>query len=147
MPGLYKLLAEIHDDRKITDAEVEVIREYIHADGKLDLADVKFLVELLSDAREVSPAFDELFFPALKRVILQDGKIDEGERFYLLKMLYADGNVRESEKRFLLELKREAKEVPSEFDAMVKTAMEADAKDWCVGGSPAAGKGKRKRPF
>jgi hypothetical protein len=134
MSGLHRLIAEIHEDGKITDAEVEVIREQVHRDGKLDLDDVQFLVNLLSDAREISPAFDELFFPVLKDAILSDGKIDRGEQFYLLKMLYSDGHVRESEKQFLEQLRRDACEVPPEFDQLLEEACKAPPTNWDVGG-------------
>ena len=92
--------------------EVQTIRDYIERDGKLDIDDVKFLVGLLSDADEVCAAFDDLFFPALKEVVLADGVIAPDEQFYLLKMLYSDGVIRENEKEFLRELRNEAKEVP-----------------------------------
>ena len=134
MGRLQELQTELLQDGKITDREVEVIREYLQDHGCLDMADVKFLVELLSDAREVSPAFDELFFPALKEVLLADGRIGVDEQFYLLKMLYSDGNVRESEKQFLLELLREAKEITPEFQALCEEAFHAPATNWSVGG-------------
>jgi uncharacterized tellurite resistance protein B-like protein len=121
-------------DGKITDCEVAVIRDYIEENGTLDLADVKFLVELLGDAREVSPSFDALFFPVLKEVLLADGKIGQDEQYYLLKMLYADGNVRESEKQFLRELLNETKEVTPEFQALCETAFNAPSANWSVGG-------------
>jgi hypothetical protein len=134
MSSLHRLRAELLNDGKITEDEVEVIRRHLEEDGKLDLDDVKFLVGLLSEADEVCPAFDELFFPALKEVILADGRIGPDEIYYLLKMLYSDGHVRESEKQFLLELKREAKEVPPEFQAMCDEAMNAHPRNWSVGG-------------
>jgi hypothetical protein len=121
-------------DRKITDDEVELIRDYIHEDGKLDLEDVRLLVELWSEAVEISPAFDELFFPALKEVILADGRVGLDEQFYLLKMLYSDGHISDRERRFLEELRRDAREVTPEFDALCKEALEADSRNWSVGG-------------
>ena len=134
MGRLHQLQARLLHDRRITDNDVNVIRRYVEEDGKLDLDDVKFLVGLLSEADEVCPAFDELFFPALKEVILADGRIAPDEIFYLLKMLYSDGHIRESEKQFLLELKREAKEAPPEFLAMCDEAMSAHPRNWSVGG-------------
>jgi hypothetical protein len=78
---------------------------------------------VLSEAREVCTAFDELFFPALREVILEDGRIGQDEQFYLLKMLYAGENVRESEKRFLMQLRDEAQEVTPEFEALCEEAL------------------------
>ena len=134
MPSLNQLRSELLTDRKITDAEVEVIRDHIRRDGRLDLEDVKFLVGLLSEAREVCPAFDELFFPALKEVVLEDGRIGQDEQFYLLKMLYSDGHVRPSEKQFLLELREEAQEVTPAFEALCDAALAAHPTSWDVGG-------------
>lgn len=130
MARLHQLLDKCLQDRKITEDEVLVISQYIKEDGKLDLDDVKFLVQLLSEADEVCPAFDELFFPVLKEVVLQDGKIDQGETFYLLKMLYSDGVIRKNELDFLRELRDEAKEVPAEFDEMLVIAAAAPARNW-----------------
>lgn len=134
MGTLHELRSSLLKDRKITKDEVGVIRDYINSDGQLDIADVRFLVELLSEAKEVCPEFDELFFPALKQIILADGRIDQGESYYLLKMLYSDGHIRDSEKQFLLELRQEAQEVPPEFEALCDEALEAHPTNWDVGG-------------
>ena len=134
MSNLYKLRSKLLADGRITDCEVQVIADYIRHDGQLDLDDVKFLVELLSEAREVCAAFDELFFPLLKQVILEDGQIGQDEQFYVLKMLYSDGHIRESEKQFLMQLREEADEVTPEFESLGNEAMAAHATDWSVGG-------------
>ena len=134
MGRLHQLQAQLLVDRRITEHDVNVIRRYIQEDGKLDLDDVKFLVGLLSDADEVCPAFDELFFPALKEVILADGRIGTDEQFYLLKMLYSDGHIRQSEKQFLLELTRDAKQVSPEFQAICDEALNVHPRNWSVGG-------------
>jgi hypothetical protein len=134
MGRLHELQSQLLQDGKITDQEVAVIRNYLQGEGKLDIEDVKFLVELLSNAREVSPSFDELFFPVLKDVLLADGQISLDEQFYLLKMLYSDGCVRESEKQFLQELRREAKETTPEFDTLCEEAFSAHPTNWSLGG-------------
>lgn len=136
MAKLHEVMSECLADKKITDADVQTIREYIEQDGQLDLSDVQFLTELLSHAESVCPAFDELFFPVLKHVILADGEISQAEQFYLLKMLYSDGHIREREKQFLAELRREAKHVPPAFEELCETAMGAKSQGWDVGGSP-----------
>jgi hypothetical protein len=138
MGHLRDLQTELLQDGRITDQEVEVVGKYLRDAGSLDMEDVKFLVELLCDAREVSPAFDELFFPALKKVILADGRIGPDEQFYLLKMLYSDKHVRECEKQFLRELHREAKEITPEFEALCEEAFRAPATSWSVGGRQTA---------
>lgn len=126
--------AQVLKDRRITDNEVSLIREAVNADGRLDMADVKLLVELLAEAVEVSPKFDELFFPVLRKVLLEDGQILADEQYYLLKMLYSDGCVRDVEREFLRELQREV--VPSpEFNRLCETAFASPDRNWSVGGS------------
>ena len=134
MSRLQTLLNHVLEDRKITEAEVSLIRDYIGEDGKLDQQDAKFLVELLSNANEVCPAFDKLFFPVLKHILLQDGKIGQDEQFYLLKMLYSDGRVRQSERDFLEQLRQEADDVTPEFEHLCETALAAPTENWDVGG-------------
>ncbi len=134
MARLHQLLKDILEDKKITQNEVRVIQDYIDEDNKLDLADVRFLVELLVGAKEVCPEFDELFFPVLKSVFLEDGRIDESEQFYLLKMIYGDGNIRPSELRFLKELRQEAEQVSAEFDELVSIAQKAHPTQWSLDG-------------
>ncbi len=134
MSNLYQLHSELLADNKITDNEVAIIRGYIEQDGKLDMNDVKFLVGLLSSAQEVCPAFDDLFFPVLKEVILADGKVGMDEHFYLLKMLYCDGHVRERERQFLLELRESADEFTPEFDALCDEILTVPTRGWDLGG-------------
>jgi uncharacterized tellurite resistance protein B-like protein len=132
MGRLYELQDHLLADGKITQAEVDVIREYVDENGQLDLDDVKLLVTVLSEAREVCKQFDDLLFPVLKKVLLADGQIAPDEQFYLLKMLYSDGHLRESEKRFLRELRSELATTTPEFDRLCETALAAPAKGWSV---------------
>lgn len=134
MANLYQLHSELLHDNKITDDEVGLIRRYIEEDGQLDINDVKFLVGLLSSAKEICPAFDELFFPVLKNVLLEDGKISMDEQFYLLKMLYSDGHVRDCEREFLLELRAELDEISPEFEALCDQVLTVPARNWSLGG-------------
>ena len=134
MPNLAELKSQLLDDDKITDREVEIIKGHIERDGKLDLDDVKFLVQLLSEAKEVCPTFDELFFSTLRAVILEDGRITQDEQFYLLKMLYSEGQLRDSEREFLVDLRSELKETTPEFEQLCEVAQLAPVTDWCVGG-------------
>ena len=125
-------------DRKIDDAEVELIREQLYQDGRLDLEDVRLLVELYCHSSQHCPALEGLFFNVLKEVILADGEIRPSEEYYLLKMLYCDREIRPSEKQFLRDLARKAAHVPPEFAALCREAFQAPATGWDVGGvSPA----------
>jgi len=134
MAQLRGLLEHVLEDRRITPNEVQVIQDCIVEDGKLDFADVRYLVELLVGANEVCPEFDDLFFPVLKSVLLEDGRIDPSEQYSLLKMLYGDGEIRPNELKFLMDLRQEAREVSAEFDELCRTAQEAHPTQWSLGG-------------
>ena len=137
MDRLHQLLDHVLQDKRITRDEVQIINEFISADGKLDLADVRFLVELLVGAKEVCAEFDEMFFPVLKNVFMKDGRIDPSEQFYLLKTLYGDGVIRPVELKFLMELRREAVEVTAEFDELCRIARDAHPTQWSLDGDEA----------
>lgn len=134
MSTFHQFLSTTLADKTIDEAEVPLIREYIDRDGRLDLDDVKLLVELYCQSRAYSPAFEELFFDVLERVFLADGEIQPSEQFYLLKMLYSDREIRDHEKAFLLKLQRTAKHTTPEFDALCQEALRAHPTDWDVGG-------------
>lgn len=109
-------------DRCIRPDDVALIRACVNADGKLDLADVKLLVELLCEATDVCPEFDKLFFPVLRDVLLADGQILADEQYYLLKMLYFNDRVRECEREFLRQIKQEVEPSPA-FEQLCETAF------------------------
>jgi hypothetical protein len=132
MAGLQHVLDECLLDKRITEHEVRIIKDSIEQDGQLDMEDVKFLIQMLSESTEVCAAFDDLFFPVLKKVLLRDGRILDDEQFYLLKMLYSDGHIREREKQFLAELRLEAEEVPAAFDELCEIAFKARPRNWSV---------------
>jgi hypothetical protein len=134
MSRLNDFLANNLADRKITDAEVPAIRERVHADGQLNLDDVKLLVELYCTADQRCAAFDEFFFEVLEDVLLEDGEIQPSEQFYLLKMLYSDREIRQPERQFLQNIRRRVKNCPPEFEALCETALAAPARGWNVGG-------------
>jgi uncharacterized tellurite resistance protein B-like protein len=139
VPNLYKLHAELLSDGKITADEVDTIKAHIEQDGQLDYDDVTFLVNLLADAKDVCPEFDALFFPTLRQVLLEDGRIGLDEQYQLMKMIYSDGSVRECERDFLRDLCDTADEVTPEFKQLCETALNCPETDWDVGGTPRQG--------
>ena len=134
MSQFYKLLARIQADRGITEDEIQPIVQYLESDGNLDLEDVKLLIELYCNADQRCQAFDNLFFSTLERVLLADGQISPSEEFYLLKMLYSDREIREPEREFLRKLRKQSTTRSASFEALFDTAINAPAKNWCVGG-------------
>ena len=134
MSQFFQLLAQIQADGGITEDEIQPIRQQLNADSKLDLDDVKLLVELYCDAENRCPAFDELFFSVLEKVLLTDGQITPSEEFYLLKMLYSDREIREPEREFLRKLRKQLPTRSASFETLFETAMGSPAKNWSVGG-------------
>jgi hypothetical protein len=122
MGTLHTFRAELLADDVITELELPIIRDYMARQG-LDLDDVKFLVQLQSEAREVCPAFEDLLFDTIKKVMLADGRVGLDEQFYLLKTLCADGRVSEREKRLIRELRAESREVTPEFEAFCQQVL------------------------
>ena len=135
MSKVHQFLEKLHASGEITDDKVPAIRQKITADGRLDLDDVKLLVELYCESHNRSPKFDELFFSVLERVFLTDGEITPSEEFYLLKMLYSDREIRQPEKDFLRRLRKKLPTRSQSFENLFETAMAAPAKNWSVGGS------------
>ena len=87
-------------DRRITNDEVEAIQRFIVADRSLDFEDVKFLVELATGVDEVCPEFEDVLFPCLRSVILEDGIVSPEEQVLLME-LFADRELRLRELQFL----------------------------------------------
>ena len=133
MAGLRELRDELLNDGNITPNEVAKIKNYMSEDGVLDYRDIKFLVSLMKEADDVCSEFDELFFPCLRDVILQDGRIGVDEQYLLLQMLYSDGEVRDAERRLLTDIYRDAEDISPEFEQLCKTALECKDTDWDLG--------------
>jgi len=121
---LNELKKRLLADDKIDEQEVELIRKELYADGKIDKEEVEFLIALREKAKEVCPAFEELFFAALKQNVLTDGSIDAEEAGWLRATLFADGKIDDNEKKFLRALRAESRQRSPEFDKLF---------DECVG--------------
>jgi uncharacterized tellurite resistance protein B-like protein len=118
-------------DGKIDDDEVRALRKELWEDGQIDMEEVHFLIELRNAAQkkakakkeEVNPKFTALFFKALEENVLKDGKIDAAEAGVLREMLYADGKIDEDEKKFLVKLKKSAKATSPQFESLYEDCM------------------------
>lgn len=110
-------------DGSIDDSEVEVIRRELYADGSIDREEADFLVALRNGAKSVCPAFQQLFFAALKQYVLADGNIDPPEANWLREVLFADGTVDDAEKQFLQQLHTQARQVCPEFQQLLDDCL------------------------
>src|SRR5262245_515472 len=136
MSKFHQFLEKIQADGKICDAEVLLVGEQLEADGQLDIADVKLLVELYCGTKVRSQAFDNLFFTVLEKVLLADKTISQAEEYYLLKMIYSDRKITDREREFLRKLRKETPKRTASFEKLFETAMNAPSTNWCVGGTP-----------
>src|SRR5262245_8749837 len=123
MANLKTLKDTILADGVIDDAEVEIIRRDLFADGVIDQDEVEFLIAVRNEAQRVCPAFEALFFDAIKQNVLTDGAIDAEEANWLRRMLFADGRIDEGEKKFLADLKAGASRVSPEFQRLYDDCM------------------------
>jgi hypothetical protein len=125
MADLQKLKAEIPADGTIQDHEVEVIRRELYADGRIEREEVEFLIALRNEAQSACPAFEQLFFQAVKEKVLTDGSIAAEESAWLRQILFTDGQIDERERTFLRELDAEAQSVCPEFEQLYDECMKA----------------------
>jgi uncharacterized tellurite resistance protein B-like protein len=108
---------------RVDGHELEVLRQALYADGKIDRREADFLVELHKRVQYRTPAFEQFFYNAIKDHILANGRIGPAKTAWLEEMLFADGKIDDEERRFLRQLRGEAKEVSPEFEALFKEAM------------------------
>ena len=119
MANLQQLMAEVLADGRIDGQEIERLHHELYADGKIDRPEADFLVELHKRVqRPAGPAWEKFFYQAIKDHILTDGSIDVEETAWLRRMLFEDGRIDDAERKFLHQLKGEAKNVCREFEAL-----------------------------
>ena len=108
---------------KVDTPELETIRRELYADGKIDRREADWLVEMHKRIQRPGPAWEELFYKAIKDHLLADGRIDAEETAWLRQMIFAAGKVDAREKKLLHQLKGEAKQTSPEFEALYKECM------------------------
>lgn len=123
MRRLRQMEQDILANGKVDTAELEMLRQEMHAHGSIKRPEADFLVELHKRVQHLTPAFDHFFYQAIKQHILAHGRIDAEESAWLRRMLFADGEIDDQERKFLHELKGEAKQVCREFDVLFGESM------------------------
>lgn len=119
MANLRQLMEEVLADGRIDGQEIERLHRELYADGKIDRAEADFLVELHKRVqRPAGHAWEKFFYQAIKNHILADGSIDIEETAWLRRMLLEDGRIDDAERKFLKQLQGEAKNVCREFQAL-----------------------------
>jgi hypothetical protein len=123
MMKLRQLEQDILAKGKIDGPQMEVLRQQLYADGNIDRPKADFLVELHRRVLPQTPAFEHLFYKALKDHLLAGERIGSDETNWLRHTLFVDGTLKEEERKFLHELKGEAKKTSPEFEALFKQSM------------------------
>jgi hypothetical protein len=134
MLKLQQIEQDILATGKIDKPQLEVLRRELYAGGKIDRPKADFLVELHKRVQHMNPAFQQLFYQAIKDHILANGHIGTEETAWLRQMLFADGKFDDEERKFLHELKGEAKKVSREFEALFAECMKAAPEQRTCGG-------------
>lgn len=112
-------------DGGIDEREVGVLRKELFADGKVDDIELDFLLELRRDASKLVPAFHFLVIDAMKSCCLAGDAIKPGSASLLRRWLLASGKPGYVEKRYLEELRAAAKQVPPDFEALLRECQTA----------------------
>ncbi|MCD0461937.1 hypothetical protein [Roseiconus lacunae] len=123
MTYLEELREIVLADRKISANEVTLIEKFLVANKKLDLTDIKFLVELMKAADEICPEFDEILFPCVRSVILEDGEISREESVLLMEMLCSGDSIRQSERNLIDGLFQQTRAVAPEFSRLYEAVF------------------------
>jgi uncharacterized membrane protein YebE (DUF533 family) len=125
MKELRQLEQKVLATGKVDSSELELLRQQLYVSGKVQRPQADFLVELHKRVQHMTPAFEHLFYQAIKNHVLTDGRIDAEESAWLRRMLFADGKIDDKERKFLHELKGEAKQAGPDFEALFLECMKA----------------------
>ena len=134
MPSLREIGESIVANGRVEGHELEVLREVLYADGKVDRAEADFLVELHKRVRQRTPGFERFFYNALKDHILVDGRIGAEETTWLRQMLFRDDKIEDEERKFLHELKGETRQASPEFEALFQECSKRPPEQRTSGG-------------
>src|SRR5438552_19081274 len=91
MTKLRQIEHDILSTGKVDTPELELLRQELHAHGKIERPEADFLVELHKRVQHLTPAFDQFLYQAIKEHILAHGRIDAEEAVWLRRMLFPAG--------------------------------------------------------
>lgn len=123
MQQLQRVEQDILATGKVDSNCLEALRHALYAGGEVSRSAADLLIDLHKRVGHPNPAFEQLFYRAIKDHILLDGRIDAEEALWLRKALFADRTIRDEERKFLHELKGEARDTSREFEDFFGEAM------------------------
>ncbi len=123
MQELRRLEQDILEKGKVDSDHLESLRLALRVGGKVGRAQADFLVDLHKRVQHPNPAFEALFYRAIKDHVLADGRIDAEEAGWLRRVLFADGKIDDEGRQLMRELKGDAERASPEFDALFDECM------------------------
>ena len=123
MMKLRQIEQDILAKGKIDGPHMESLRQELYANGHIDRPKADFLVGLYKRVQPQPPAFEHLYYQALKDHMLAGEQIGAEESEWLRSTLAADGTFKDEQRKFLHELKGEAKKTSPEFEVLFRQSM------------------------
>jgi hypothetical protein len=123
MRASHRIEHDILAKGKVDSDHLEALRLALYTGGTVRRPEADFLVELHKRLQRHNPAFEHLFYRAIRDHVLVDGRVGAEETAWLRRMLFADGKITDEERKFLHELKGEAGQVGDEFETLFVEAM------------------------
>jgi hypothetical protein len=134
MMSLREIEERVLANGRVEGHELELLRQVMYGDGKVNREKADFLVELHKRVQHRTPAFQRFFYQAIKDHILVDGCIGAKETDWLRQMVFANDKVDDEERKFLQELNGEAKQVAPEFEKLFKQCIKQPPEQRTSGG-------------
>ena len=123
MNELRRIEQDILATGKVDSDHLVALHRRLYANGAIGRPEADFLVELHKRVQRPNPAFEELFYRAIKDHILTDDRIDAEGTAWLRRVLFANGQITDEERKLLHELRGEAQKLSPEFEALFREAM------------------------
>jgi hypothetical protein len=123
MQDLRRIEQDILAVGRVDSDHLEALRRALYEGGAVGRPAADLLVELHKRVQHPNPAFEHLVYRAIKDHVLTDGRIGAEEAAWLRQWLLADGMLHDEGRKFLHELKGEARDASSEFEALFAEAM------------------------
>jgi hypothetical protein len=134
MTSLREIEERVVANGRVEGHEVRLLRERLYADGKIDRDEADFLVVVHKRTGHHSDQFQQFYYDAIKRHILEDGRITAEETEWIRQMIERDETLEDEERRFLEQLRGEAREVSPEFEAFYQGCMKRPPERHTAGG-------------
>lgn len=108
---------------RVDHSELDALRRQLYAGDVIERREADFLVELHKRVQHPSPAFERLFYQAMKDHLLANGRIDAEKTAWLRQLLFADGVIKDEERKLVHELMGEAETLCHEFQVLFHECM------------------------